>query len=78
MLRFFLDFDLDLMISQKMVKAAKNWSCLECGHNAKRSNLIEHVESKHIVDHPGCICNLCQQNFKNRIHMRMHRCNART
>ena len=59
-----------------MVKDAKNWRCLECGYSAKKSHVMEHVESKHIVDHPGCICNLCHKFFKNRVQMRTHRRNG--
>jgi len=68
------DFDLDLIISQKMVKVDKKWRCLECGRLAKKSHLVEHIEAKHIVDHPGCICNVCGQFFKHRVKMRTHHC----
>ena len=51
------------------------WRCIDCGYiGNKKTHTREHVEAKHIPNHPGCICNFCNRLYKNRVTLRSHNC----
>jgi len=67
--------DLDELIESKMGRVSTPsgmlWSCTECGYLARKANIIEHVEAKH-VENSGVLCRYCQKLCPNRKSLRNH------
>ena len=51
----------------------KKWCCYVCGQESVNKNDISrHVESVHIVNHPGYECSFCGAIVKSKNALRMH------
>jgi len=63
-------------ISSKMfMNESKVWQCTECGRESKyKTDITRHVESLHILDHPGYTCTFCGVTMKSRNSFRKHNC----
>lgn len=65
------------MVNEKMYReeGTKRWICKNCLYSSlRRSHVSEHVEIKHLENHPGCMCINCGETFTNTIKMRRHKC----
>ncbi|XP_023319929.1 protein tramtrack, beta isoform isoform X21 [Eurytemora carolleeae] len=67
--------ELEEEIAQKMMKVktpgGMMWSCIDCGYVAKKANIIEHIDAKH-VENPGVVCSVCQKYCPNKKSFRNH------
>ena len=51
----------------------KIWCCCVCGKEFKTTQDIKrHIESLHITNHPGYVCNYCGINVKSKNALRLH------
>ena len=66
--------ELDDIINSKIIKISNfEYRCSDCDHAFRQKiNLRVHIEGKHIVDHPGIICNLCSKHCSTRDALRKH------
>ena len=48
------------------------WQCLECGYEAKRNHVRDHVEAKHLPPGEGYVCPHCNQHCKNNWSLKNH------
>ena len=65
---------LDDIINSKIVKISNSeYRCSDCDHAFRQKiNLRVHIEGRHIVDHPGIICNYCSKHCSTRDALRKH------
>ena len=61
-------------ISSKMfMNESKVWQCTECGRESKyKTDITRHVESLHILDHPGYECSYCGRIIKSKDAFKRH------
>ena len=51
----------------------KKWCCYVCGkESVSKSDISRHVESVHVVNHPGYKCSFCGTIVKSKNAFRMH------
>ena len=51
----------------------KKWFCSVCGKEAvNKHDMIRHVESLHVTNHPGYKCDYCETIVKSRNALRLH------
>ena len=61
-------------IQRNMYFSGLTWSCNICGKSSKsKTDISRHIESVHVVDHPGYKCDLCDYIAKSRNALRQHR-----
>ena len=61
-------------IKQNMFFSGENWSCSICGKSSKsKRDISRHVESLHVMNHPGYKCDFCDYIAKSRNALRQHR-----
>ena len=67
--------DIEAQISSMMYQNTelKTWCCSVCGKESKlKSDISRHIDSMHIIDHPGYNCYLCSEILKSRESLRKH------
>ena len=51
------------------------WSCSVCGKSSKfKQNVMAHIETAHMEDHPGFTCPDCLKTLKSQEQLRKHKC----
>jgi len=71
---FFVSTDLEGVITSKMVSLGGGmWQCTDCELKTKRTNLYNHIESKHVGDTAGHICGICGSFCKSKQALVMHK-----
>jgi len=61
-------------IQQNMYFSGDQWACSICGKSSKlKTDISRHIESIHVVNHPGYKCNVCDYVSKSRNALRQHR-----
>ena len=69
---YVLILGIDTEINSKMFKEAGLWQCSECSYQSnKKSNVYEHVESKHVM-HGGYVCPVCEKVCRSKNALRSH------
>ncbi|XP_023319830.1 protein abrupt isoform X9 [Eurytemora carolleeae] len=64
---------LNVAILEKMIYEDRHWSCIDCGARDKnKNNIMEHVESKHLVYTAHYTCPTCGTLCKTRKALRCH------
>jgi len=66
---------IDELIASMMFQSSddKKWYCSVCGKAAfHKYDIIRHVESLHIANHPGYKCDYCETIVKSRNALRLH------
>ena len=66
--------DIEQEISSMMVLTQeKLWLCTACGKESRyKTDISRHIDSKHIIDHPGYDCDLCGEHLKSKQALRRH------
>ena len=60
-------------IKQNMFFSGENWSCSICGKSSKsKRDISRHIESLHVMNHPGYKCDFCDYIAKSRNALRQH------
>ena len=65
-------FLLEILESKMVLIGNARWQCLDCGYEAKRNHVRDHVEAKHLPPGDGYVCPHCFINLRNRIALRDH------
>ena len=56
-----------------MFHTESGWTCSVCSKQSKlKSDISRHVESKHILDHPGYECSYCGRIIKSKDAFKRH------
>ena len=67
-----IDFDVTNLMSRINSENGVVWSCNECFYQSKKkSNVTEHIESKHLVME-SVTCQICFKQLPNRKSLRNH------
>lgn len=62
-------------IINSMWKEEKTWFCQACAYTSNhKGHMFEHIEAKHITNHPGYQCAYCLSLFNNKLKLRKHKC----
>ena len=66
--------DIEQEISSMMVLTQeKLWLCTACGKESRyKTDISRHIDSQHIIDHPGYDCDLCGEHLKSKQALRRH------
>jgi len=65
--------EIEEQILSMMINENGTWMCTVCGKCAKsKTDISRHIDSLHIVDHPGYNCENCGNNFRSKASLRSH------
>ena len=77
-IQFILCLDVSNTIEEQVLSMmyrseSGNWCCSVCGKEFKiKNDMKRHVESLHIINHPGYVCNYCGDTVKSKNALRLH------
>lgn len=61
-------------IQQNMFFSEDQWVCSICGKSSRlKTDISRHIESIHVINHPGYTCSVCDYSSKSRNALRQHR-----
>ena len=59
-------------VMSMMYQSEAGWTCSVCGLTRSKTDITRHVESMHILNHPGYECNYCDRVIKSKEALRKH------
>ena len=61
-------------IQQNMFFSGDQWTCSICGKSSRlKTDISRHIESIHVINHPGYKCDICDYSSKSKNALRQHR-----